>query len=495
MKKKHYIIGGIVLSIILLFAIIFLLLFDINPNSKIKSSKLNKEVEVPGNIVYKEDELILVGNENDIYFLEYNNDEVSFDKIENRDKELKYKVVEESDSFYLLDTKSNDKVLSFDSYLDITNNDKITHYLLYTKSGLTIFDVSTGKSIELNKNIKKFDNMYTIDGKLKSNSYIIVSNEQGLHGLIDYSGKQVLDFKYDYIDPVDSSNKFIVEYNGKVGLIDNNNEKIIDFKYDMLFEYDNKFVSIINGKYGIIDSKGNEVLEHNYDNAIINNDHVLLIVNGLYGAFTDKLVMKPSVILNTDLDISSYMFNNKLHLISYDKTYVIENFSKVDEYDDELLPVLLEGQNNYCDKYLYSVNRDEKSYKYKIYNSNYKEHYSFDIEVDNSSSEYFNKTDISYINDKQYNINIKKYDSKNYSKISELTYSYNFDKKKKLDINDVQKNSFENGIEYIIDKNNNLTIYNKDKVIGEYKDIMYNVGGYYFIDKNAVIFKLDLINE
>lgn len=487
--KKKYIVIGIILSVIIMMTIIIIVLTkSSNPSKNIISSTLDKEMEVLPNIYY-EDNTVLIEDNNQLYYLSVKNEKLIYEKFINKDDTSKYTLVENEGILNLINKKTNNKSVDFIEYEIITINNEIKYYILKTLDNFLILDTTQDKYIELDKEIINFSEIYNIEDKLVSDKYLVVFNSNNKYGVIDYTGKFIIDFKYESIKISDVG--FIVKKDGKYGVINTNDKMIVENKFDMLFEYQDMFLSIYNGKYGIINSKGEELLEHKYTFAQTKKDHVALATDGKIAIFTDKLVLEPIIDLSEKNKLTSYIFNDNIHIITNNQTYIVNNGKIIKTIDKKLFKVLLEEtENDYSQKYLYARETNELTSKFEIYNKDYNIHYSFEIKENENPDDYVMTSNVSTIDEKIYNVNVTLM-PENDKETIEKTIQYSFDEKREINQNDLVKIKLENDISYLIDKNNNLTIYNKEKIIGEYKDILYHIGQYYFIDKNGVVYKLN----
>ena len=75
---------------------------------------------------------------------------------------------------------------------------------------------------------------------------------------------KIMGKKYDFVD--NFNNGFAnVKLNGKYGIIDITGKEVIEIKYDWVDYFNNGFACVeLNDKYGIIDITGKEVVECKY---------------------------------------------------------------------------------------------------------------------------------------------------------------------------------------------------------------------------------------
>lgn len=118
--------------------------------------------------------------------------------------------------------------------------------------------------IEALENNDENNNMWYEDSVLRV-------EKDGKYGLIDLTGKKILDTQYEDITALEGiKNSIKIKDNEKVGIVDKEGKTIIEPKYSDISNLgkDNKAGFIVkseDGKYGIIDYSSNQVLECKYD--------------------------------------------------------------------------------------------------------------------------------------------------------------------------------------------------------------------------------------
>ncbi len=127
---------------------------------------------------------------------------------------------------------------------------------------LLILDLN-GNKIENEEIISKTP---TKDGK-----HFIVSNKSEIHKITDKDGNVIIDKNYSYIEEV-GENFFIVTNNGKNGIIDLSGKAVVDLKYNSIFELDgtdileavivdNNTICLINKEMNILATMDNAGME------------------------------------------------------------------------------------------------------------------------------------------------------------------------------------------------------------------------------------------
>lgn len=133
------------------------------------------------------------------------------------------------------------------------------------------------------------------------NNMLVVTKNQGkVYAVLDISGKDVIEAKYDYIEYLPNSGDFLVKSNNKVGVISAKKETKIQILYDNLELIDSDaglYLAEKDNKYGVIDSKGNIKIYIEYDQIGIDNTkfeqndikNKYLLDNGMILAKKDSL--------------------------------------------------------------------------------------------------------------------------------------------------------------------------------------------------------------
>lgn len=88
--------------------------------------------------------------------------------------------------------------------------------------------------------------------------------EGGKWGVIDPGGKVVVDYRYDYLEPIrEDGTLFVVD--GKWGLLDGTLKEVIPAKYEMLHLEKGALRFLESGKWGILDRSGQVVVPAKFD--------------------------------------------------------------------------------------------------------------------------------------------------------------------------------------------------------------------------------------
>ncbi len=115
-----------------------------------------------------------------------------------------------------------------------------------------------------------------INQKAIFESMIVVTNTNGLFGVIDYStGEEILGTQYDNITYIPHKSAFLITKNDKVGIIASDGTTKLAPIYDnlTLIDYENElYMAESNGRYGIVNINGSTVIYLDYDGIGINVD-------------------------------------------------------------------------------------------------------------------------------------------------------------------------------------------------------------------------------
>lgn len=102
---------------------------------------------------------------------------------------------------------------------------------------------------------------------IDTENWIAQDNDSKKYGLVDAFLKPIIPFEYEsmYSDRT-NKDQYIVYKNKKVGILDKTGKVIVDIKYDNIRHPDCSMVPVkLNNKWGILDIHGNEVLPFEYD--------------------------------------------------------------------------------------------------------------------------------------------------------------------------------------------------------------------------------------
>ena len=159
------------------------------------------------------------------------------------------------------------------------------------------YDNNTYKTKALNSENKEiftgYDQVEAISNKDEDNNLwyendVVRVEKNGLYGLIDLSGKELLQCEYNKIEALEGvQNTLEITKDGKVGIADNKGNVLITPTYAEITSLDKDrsqgfIVKNSDGKYGIVDTANKQVLETKYDKVekIYKNDYYVVTENG-----------------------------------------------------------------------------------------------------------------------------------------------------------------------------------------------------------------------
>ena len=119
----------------------------------------------------------------------------------------------------------------------------------------------------VNKDGEKVTPDYKTAMNFKDNLCIVCSPDTNKFGVIDNTGKTVVDFKFDDMHRQFKDNCLGVCLNGKWGMIDDKGAQVIPFDYQYMtpLNYGLSGVKAMNGKFGFIDRNNNVVVPFEWD--------------------------------------------------------------------------------------------------------------------------------------------------------------------------------------------------------------------------------------
>ena len=133
----------------------------------------------------------------------------------------------------------------------------------------------------------KYDFVFDSGSVDAAKDYIFVELN-GKYGLVDETGKEIVECKYDSISRRFSEGLADVCLNGKWGFIDKTGKEIIECKYDKTTRFNEGLALVeLNGKCGLINKNGKEVVECKYDNLWHSKSFYAVKLNDKWG-FLDK---------------------------------------------------------------------------------------------------------------------------------------------------------------------------------------------------------------
>lgn len=124
-------------------------------------------------------------------------------------------------------------------------------------------------------------------GKDNKSGYI-VTNEEGKHGIVDYSNTKILEIKYDKIEKIYGNEMYVVDEAGKVKLVKKDGTEVLTGGFDEIKQILNATESGViytkGGKYGVMKLSGEEIIAPEYESLKESKLGILVAKqNGKYG--------------------------------------------------------------------------------------------------------------------------------------------------------------------------------------------------------------------
>ena len=471
------------------------------------STNLNKYVEFDNPIITRNNKLI-INNSNKEYYLTYENNKITYEEIHNLSIKSNYGVYtnEKTNKKYFINNSNKTISDEYDDIIEVTfDNEKYNYLILINNNIYSLLNLETDEIIYLDNNIIYIDELYKYNLETKcyeiiSNKYLKVYNGEK-YGIIDYNGNYILEMIYDNI--VIDGNNFIVRDNNKYSLVDYNN-KVLFSNYDEVIKYNDYYI-VKNDKYGVIDKNDEIIFEFEFDYTQICDKYLIVVKNNKLGIIQDnKLLLNYEININ-DNKINSYMFNNNIHINLYtpnEITYIISdgkikkviygilNTISISDYEVD------ENFNNTSKNYTYLTSRKNNKISLTVYDKNYDIYYENNVETDINHTKYnIYPTLIKYYSKNNYKFILEGFNINTGEEIDKEYYYFDIDKKSALSEFRALHQYLDNGYRFTINDNNELKIYNKDKLISTHNDIRYYIGGYFFGDTKGTIYKLEFKKE
>lgn len=217
---------------------------------------------------------------------------------------------------------------SYQEMIVIPNNKSgvfICTYNINYETGEYKTKVLNQKNEEILTDYDKVEAIQNIDenNNLWYEQSVIKVMKNGLYGLVDLSGKEIIPINYEEIVPVlKIENSFKIKKDGKYGIVDADGKTVVQPKYNEIdvLGKDNKSGFIVKdetGKYGIIDYSNNVILQNQYDSIqkVFGNDLYVVTVKG-----KQKIVNKDNTdVLTKGFDSIEQILSSQENAVIYKK--------------------------------------------------------------------------------------------------------------------------------------------------------------------------------
>lgn len=266
-----------------------------------KWTVINEKGEQLDKISY--DEMIVVPNKEKAVFI------VTYD-VDYSNKTSKTKAVNENNEQLFSNYENVNAIINYSASDDVWYNSNVLKfskdgkYGLIDFSGKQVLDPSYDEIVSLygieNTLVVKKDGKYGLYnssantkiseeiysevqafGKSYNEGYIVKDAESGKYGLIDSSGKQILEAKYEEIKKVSGDDKYVINESGKEKVIDSDGNVLMDSGYDSIISINGDDLLIKKAeRYGVITIKGETVIDAAFENMKHSYGEYYIVGNG-----------------------------------------------------------------------------------------------------------------------------------------------------------------------------------------------------------------------
>ena len=267
----------------------------------------------------------------------------------------RYFTIFESGKYGVIDGKGNIIIKPiYDEMIIIPNSSKPVFVCTYD------VDYSTGnyktkvlneKNQEILKNYSNISPIENSDGtSIWFEDNVLRYEENGLYGLVDFSGKEIIPAEYSNIESLKGIQKsIVVEKDGLKGIVNGTlGSLVIECKYNDITALsedtaDNGYIVSVNGKYGVVSGTGSEILACNY------NEIKKVAGNNMYVVKDDSGLK----IINNSLNVIKDSGFDSVTEINGDYITIELNGLKgvINSAGIELIPMQYEDLKFACDKY------------------------------------------------------------------------------------------------------------------------------------------------
>ena len=181
-------------------------------------------------------------------------------------------------------------------------------------------------------------------------TYLLIYEENGLYGLIDFDGKKITEAEYTRIYALDETEKsIVVEKDGKKGIVNSSlSSLVVDCNYDNIKTLneeseDDGYIVLQDGLYGIISASGKEILSVSYTGieqvtgnsmyVVSENDELEIIDSSLNVILSDgfdsvKSIDGENIIIEKDelYGVINKSGETKIETVYEDLNYATDNY-------------------------------------------------------------------------------------------------------------------------------------------------------------------------
>lgn len=347
-KKNQYIVVGII--IFLLILVITFIIYSIFINDK----KDKNDINVKLNQIYSSDYRLTLLDEN--YFIgSYSKEQINNRInviIDNKGNEIVKNIEEITyDNIYKM---KNGNYLIYNNINNVLNcyifdGEKISYYNTYdnvsyvkpliyidNKEEYVIGFASIGENVLNIINLDSKEKVvlenksiiadYNTDGVYYtfSDKYLVVKDIDGLMGIIDFNGKQVIDYQYKNIINAKDDTFIAISKKDKYGIIGIDSKPKVKFNYDVIARFDEYYLFVKDNKMALFDKDYNNVtgFKMNYD-SLINYDF-----RNKVNSISIYKVDNKIVVINNNMELNNGTEFDKHNLYVIEGSNIVENITQ-----------------------------------------------------------------------------------------------------------------------------------------------------------------------
>ncbi len=376
-KRNQFIVVGIItlLLFIVISFIIYTILGDRKGKDDMISIKFNQIYSSDYKLTYLDDNYFIgsyskekVNNKINVIIDENGTeivkclDDIVYDNIFkiNDDKYLIYNNLNNNLNLYVFDGKELVlyKVIENINYVKpILYKDENKEYIVAFASlvdgNLCIYNIVDDSTTILEN--KSLVGDYSTEGiyYTYNDKYLVVKDNEGLMGVVDLKGNQIVDYKYKNIINTNNNAFIVVSVKDKYGIIDENNNVLVKLNYDVIDRFDDYFLVVSKKTMALFDKNYNNLtgFKMNYDGLLEYDLRKSVNSINLYKIKDMIFIVNNNKELNNGTEYEKHnlyvvkdgKIKNNVLQVSFDYTNIIYTFDKehmLKIYDNEFNLIL-----------------------------------------------------------------------------------------------------------------------------------------------------------
>lgn len=156
--------------------------------------------------------------------------------------------------------------------------------------------------------------------------YLVIKDNDGLMGVIDFKGNQVIDYKYKNIVNTYNNSFIAVSNKNKYGIIDNQDNALVKFKYNVIAPFNDYFLVVDSkNKMALFNNEYKEIIgfKMNYDSLLDYDFRSKFNSISLY-KLGDKII-----VLNNFMELNNGTEFDKHNLYIIEDNKIVDNISQM----------------------------------------------------------------------------------------------------------------------------------------------------------------------